>query len=363
MDVPQPVVSVVIPLYNQGEYVREAVDSVRRSTLEDVEIIVVDDGSTDPVTIDMVGQLGTEGLRVIRQANAGLSSARNTGMRAASGRYILPLDADDRVDPTYLEKAAWVLERHPDVGFVTTWVQCFGLSDELWAPLATAKPHDWWLQNRSGPAGVFRKELWQRTGGYETSLHSYEDWDFWLQLLEAGAVPHQLPEPLFHYRVKQQSTYLDALANHDELVEMVRLRHPGATTSARRSRIGIDGSELARRFARTSLGNVAVRALWRDVAVVRHDGLEAWVKWRGFQIASRVPGAVTTYRTARALARPNLRSAPGGNPSNQVTPRLRVRRPRAAGILFIVPWLKVGGADKVNLDILRRLDQRRYHPV
>lgn len=363
----RPDASIVIPLYNQGAYVCEAVASARRSTLENIEIIVVDDGSTEIETVNIVEHLERSGHTVVRQANGGLSAARNAGIAVASSPYILPLDADDTVNPTYLEKAVWLLDRHPDIGFVPSWVQCFGLSDELWAPKVTAQPHDWWLHNRAGPACVFRKVFWELVGGYDPVLPAYEDWDFWLSLLEAGATPHQIPEPLFHYRVKARSMYLDALAVNSELTEKIRQRHPAAAAVDHHHRWRLEVIEIARRFARTNTGSAVMERAWRDVSVAKHYGLSGWIKWRGFQMMSRIPGAVGAYRAIRST-RERDRSvslAESGAPETVVMAagRVQVRAPTTTGILFIVPWLQVGGADKINLDLIRGLDKTRYHPV
>jgi len=93
-------VSVIIPCYNQGQYLTESIGSVLASDHQKIEIIVVDDGSTDPETCRILGGLDYPKTRLIRRENGGLAAARNSGIAAAQGRYILPLDADDRIGPT-----------------------------------------------------------------------------------------------------------------------------------------------------------------------------------------------------------------------------------------------------------------------
>jgi glycosyltransferase involved in cell wall biosynthesis len=100
-----PKISVIIPCFNQGPYLDEAVDSVLAQTFQDFEILVVDDGSTDAETIKILRDFARPKTRIIRTENQGLSAARNNGIREAMGEYILPLDADDKIGPGYLEDA------------------------------------------------------------------------------------------------------------------------------------------------------------------------------------------------------------------------------------------------------------------
>src|ERR1700736_2112376 len=116
--IPPPRVSVVIPCFNLGEYVDEAVDSVLCQTLQDLEIVIVNDGSTDPHTNAKLAGYSKPRTRVIQTENQGLAAARNVGIADSRGDYILPLDADDRIAPTFLEKTAAVLDQHPEIGIV-----------------------------------------------------------------------------------------------------------------------------------------------------------------------------------------------------------------------------------------------------
>ena len=127
-----PKVSVVIPCYNQGHYLEEAIDSVLAQTLQDFEIIVVDDGSTDQFTSQLLADYRKNKTSVLHTENQGLASARNNGIRQASGQYILPLDADDRIGPEYLEKAVRVLDGNPDIGIVYCRATLFGAVETEW---------------------------------------------------------------------------------------------------------------------------------------------------------------------------------------------------------------------------------------
>ena len=118
-------VTVVIPCYNQAHFLKDAVESVKNQTFKDFEIIVVDDGSPDN-TSEVANKLG---VRCIRQVNRGLSAARNTGIRAAKGQYILPLDADDKIDPEFLAKTLPYIKNYD---IVSTWLRTFGNENRTW---------------------------------------------------------------------------------------------------------------------------------------------------------------------------------------------------------------------------------------
>src|SRR5438445_7330148 len=129
-----PRISVIIPCYNLGHYLGEAVDSVLAQTRQDFEIIVVDDGSTDDETQAIVAAFDRPKTQVIRIARRGLAAARNAGIAAASGDILCALDADDRLEPTFFEKALAVLDADPSVTFASAWLRTFGDESWEWTP-------------------------------------------------------------------------------------------------------------------------------------------------------------------------------------------------------------------------------------
>ncbi len=200
-----PLVTVVIPCYNHGKFIEESIGSVLAQTCPDFEIIVVNDGSTDPFTTTLLKELQAEKTTVVHTANQGLAEARNTGIRRARGRYILPLDADDRIAPTYLEKAVAILEADPEVGIVYCRAQLFGAADCEWQ-LPDYSPQAMLLDNIIFCSALFRREDWQLSGGYDPGMvYGWEDYEFWLGLLERGRKVVKIPEMLFFYRVASDS--------------------------------------------------------------------------------------------------------------------------------------------------------------
>lgn len=203
-----PLVSVVIPCYNYGCYVTKAIDSVLVQTLQDLEVIVVDDGSTDPKTVAVLNGLRHPRVTVIRQANSGLPAARNAGIGKARGYYICCLDADDALEPTYLEKCISLLESNPGIGIAYSWLLLEGDRKGVWES-ADLDPAILRLTNHVIVSAVYRRADWERSGGYWVEMRGgYEDWEFWLRMASLGIRGVSIPEPLFrHYRHGRTMTH------------------------------------------------------------------------------------------------------------------------------------------------------------
>jgi glycosyltransferase involved in cell wall biosynthesis len=200
-----PLVSVIIPCFNHGQYLHEAIGSVKASTLKDFEVIIVDDGSTDQTTLAVYDTAVIEGCTLIRKVNEGLAAARNTGIAASKGKYILPLDADDRISTTYLEEASAVLAQRPEVKIVYCKAEYFdGRAGEWHLPdfdLQTML-----TQNLIFCTAMYRRSDFDNTIGYNPNMvYGFEDWDFWISMLENGGEVFRLPKVHFFYRVKAGS--------------------------------------------------------------------------------------------------------------------------------------------------------------
>jgi GT2 family glycosyltransferase len=194
-------VSVIIPCYNLGQYLDEAVESVLAQTFQDFEIVVVDDGSTDPTTQALLADYRRPKTRVIRAAHAGVSAARNVGIANSTGAYLCALDADDRLEPTYFEKAVPVLDADPSITWVSCWLRAFGDEEWEWKPERCDLPALLW-EDTVLTASLVRREAVVAVGGYDTQIpiQGAEDWDLWLTLVERGGRGAILPEVLFTYR-------------------------------------------------------------------------------------------------------------------------------------------------------------------
>jgi glycosyltransferase involved in cell wall biosynthesis len=199
-------ITVIVPCYNLGRYVEEAIDSVLAQTRQDFEIIVVNDGSTDPYTNEVLCNLRRPKTTVVATANQGLPAARNHGLRQAEGEFVCFLDADDRLRPRFLERTVAPLEADPSITFASAWLQAFGA--EAWT----------WRRDDCGfptllaecvvlTAAPVRRDALEGVGGYDCSAEIFgnEDWDLWISLTERGHRGIVIPETLFDYRQRPGS--------------------------------------------------------------------------------------------------------------------------------------------------------------
>src|SRR5262245_36039183 len=217
-------VSVVIPCFNLGRYLGEAVESVCRQTRKPAELIIVDDGSTDPQTLSLLDRLAREGVTILRQANQGAPAARNHGIRKVSSPYILCLDADDVLQPTFLEETVPALDAKPDVGVVTTHVQFFGNGDGIWHTPDYSPATLLW-KNCIASASLFRKTCWKEAGGYP-DLPAYQDWSFWISIIERGWKWTVVPKVLYRYRLRDGSISSGAKGHRKTLLKKLIELHP-----------------------------------------------------------------------------------------------------------------------------------------
>lgn len=223
-----PLVTVIMPCYNHGEFIREALQSVYEQHHSNYEIIIVDDGSTDEHTKNVLRKLEQEkNIRIIYQENAGPSVARNRGLKHAQGKYIFPLDADNRTSKKYIEAGVAVMEKEESVGVVYGNHIFFGDKNEVYHnrefDLRTLL-----LYNYIDTCAVIRKRAFDDVGGFDEWMSSkgLEDWDLWIAFAAKGWQFRYLPEVMFEYRVLSNArTFRDALKNQKELIEYVVKKH------------------------------------------------------------------------------------------------------------------------------------------
>ncbi|HXU93876.1 MAG TPA: glycosyltransferase, partial [Gallionella sp.] len=255
--------------------------------------VIVDDGSTDLESVKRLDSVASrdERIKVIRQENAGPSAARNTAFRNAKGRYVCLLDSDDMVEPTYLEKAAWFLDSHPEFAFCNSYSVIFGEQEYLWTTgFERGKAH---LQANSGPPiSLIRSTAYAECGGFDESIRiGHEDWDFWLAMAKAGHWGYTIPEYLQWYRKRGNGRFEQIMRSGNTNAEFEKLMHR------------------------------------------KYEGLD-----KHFPApATRYPSPYEEVATAPVI-------------SNRLKKNASGRR-----IMFIVPWMVTGGADRVNLDLIEGL--------
>lgn len=223
----QQTISVIMPCFNHGEFLAEAVASVTNAKRDEIELIVVDDGSTDERTIREVNRLRSEGVKVIRQENKGLAGARNAAISASQGKYIFPLDADDRMRSGWIDRAVSILDSEPEVGVVYGDAQFFGIRTDVWPP-GKLDPTRLLHYNYIPGSALYRRTLWKENRGYDCTMpvQGYEDWDMWVGALERGWEFVYLPEVFFEYRKAEQSMLTRGLKFKRQVKKFMARKHP-----------------------------------------------------------------------------------------------------------------------------------------
>jgi glycosyltransferase involved in cell wall biosynthesis len=223
-------VSVIMPVYNKGATLRSSIDSVKAQTLDAVEIVVWDDGSTDPETLSVLDDVRQiSDVAVFRAENQGVVGARNSAIAISRGRYICCLDPDDLIAPTYLEQAVALLESQPEYAITYPWVHSTGAVDEKWQT-QDLEPSLITRHNHIPVCAVVRREVFEETGGFSPEMvHGYEDWELWVHAAELGFRGKAIPAHHLKYRIDHDPTVSrDARAKemHQHLVDEIARLHP-----------------------------------------------------------------------------------------------------------------------------------------
>lgn len=214
-----PLVSVLMPAYNQADFVADALDSLLAQTYTNWEVAVVDDGSPDNVA-EIVKTYCDKDSRIkfYHTENHGVSEARNFAASKSSGQYLLPLDADDTFSPTYMEKCVQAFESDPTLSLVYCDWRMFGATD--WSPPVCYKGYkDLLSGNTIFCSAMIRKSDFDKTEGYDTKIpFGFEDWELWIRLLNDDSKVYQIPEKLFNYRIKEHSRSTDLNKEENERI-------------------------------------------------------------------------------------------------------------------------------------------------
>lgn len=299
LGVPEKVaVSIITPFYNTDEIFLETVHSLCAQSLQNWEWIVVDDGSTDLESIKRLELVASQDKRVkvLRQENAGPGAARNTGFNASTGRYIALLDSDDMLEPTYLEKCVWFLESNPEFSFCNSYSVVFGEQCFLHA-VGFETGKRHVVANTGPPISVVRRTAYAESGGFDESIRfGHEDWDFWLAMARAGHWGYTLKEYLQWYRKRSSGRFEQIMS--------------AGTTNA-------------------------------DFEASMH------AKYAGLE--QRFPEPVRRHPIPYETIRSEI----------SVANRLRGEMP-GRHLMFVIPWMVTGGADRVNLDLIEGLAARGH---
>jgi glycosyltransferase involved in cell wall biosynthesis len=229
-----PAVSVIMPAFNVAPYIGEAIESVLGQTFADLELLVVDDGSTDGTEVVAEGYAARDSrVRVIRQTNGGISTARNRALRIATSPVIAILDSDDAWDPAYLRVQMAILDTRANVDVVTGNAWFLGGSQN-------GRPARPWPDLRPAPTladmladetavfimSIFRRRVYEAIGPFDEGLRTNEDYDFWLRAACANFVFHRNDQPLGYYRRRDNSLSADELRMVPGILRVFRKARP-----------------------------------------------------------------------------------------------------------------------------------------
>jgi glycosyltransferase involved in cell wall biosynthesis len=222
------IVSIIVPCYKQAEFLPETLDSVLKQTYPNWECIIVNDGSPD--NTEEIANIYLEKdsrFKYVNQENKGLATARNVGIINSNGEYLLPLDADDLIAPTYIEKAINHFTNFPETKLVYCKGETFGKTN---GPMQFVDYNydDFIWGNCIFCSALYRRSDYDKTDGYNANMvHGLEDWDFWLSLLKKDDIVYRIEEVLFYYRVKETSMVKELVSHHleDNLIQLCR-NHP-----------------------------------------------------------------------------------------------------------------------------------------
>lgn len=221
-----PRISIVIPCFNGEKFLRETLDCLQNQTIDDWECVIVNDGSTDN-SLEIMREYAENDSRYkyIDKKNEGPSIARNTAIAASSGEYILPLDADDIISPSYAEKAISIFKNDDSVKLVYCKAELFGDKTGPWVLPDYSYQELLWI-NMIFCSAIYKRCDYDKTNGYNPNMvNGFEDWDFWLSLLSSEDKVYQIQDTLFHYRKSSFSRSSDAQINYEKLLEMIYQNH------------------------------------------------------------------------------------------------------------------------------------------
>jgi predicted O-linked N-acetylglucosamine transferase (SPINDLY family)/glycosyltransferase involved in cell wall biosynthesis len=215
-------ISIIIPCYNHAHYLSEAVESVIDQTYTNWECIIINDGSPDntsEIANLLIDKYSDYRIALVGQKNGGLSSARNAGIEASSGQYILCLDADDKIGSDFLQDSVMILQENPEVGFVYTDVQYFGSRTDI-ISYGDFNPAGFLRNNQATATSMFRREIFDSVGGYKEVMNGgLEDWEFWISAYESGWNGYRLAKPCFYYRQYDKGSMLQNLVGNKSKIQ------------------------------------------------------------------------------------------------------------------------------------------------
>ncbi len=222
-----PIISVIIPCYNSGEFLPEAIESVEKYHDKNAyEIIIVNDGSIEEYTIELLNKLKEKYYKIIHQENKGPAAARNTGVINSKGKFLLFLDSDNKIRTAYIDKGIEVLSKNKEIGVVYGNPIFFGGNTERHFKTKEFDLKSIVHGNYIDVCTVIRREVWEDVGGFDENRELLqEDWEFWIRVGKSKWKFFYIDEPLFDYRIRNNSHVTNSHGKYNQLLKYVYSKH------------------------------------------------------------------------------------------------------------------------------------------
>jgi glycosyltransferase involved in cell wall biosynthesis len=211
----QPMVSVIMPVHNYGNMFHRSIESVFNSTYKNIELVIVNDGSTNPYVLNKLDSLSNHpNIKVVNQENSGPSAARNNGIKNSIGDYILPLDSDDTISPEYIQACVSTIKKNQNISPVYCDTNHEG-------EMSGVEKRPEWSKERliQGPfivnCSLFSRESFDSCGGYDENMKGWEDYDLWIRMMKSGYIGKRIPKPLFNYFHHEKDGTVSTEANRN----------------------------------------------------------------------------------------------------------------------------------------------------
>lgn len=274
MEKDTPLVSIILPCYFQGEYLADALNSLLNQTYTNWEAIIINDGSNDS-TEEVARTFCNNDTRFhyFYQENKGVSSARNNAVYHSSGSFIVPLDPDDIIMPTFIEKCLNIFDKEPQYSLVYSKIKFFGRKNRMWNIPSYQNYKEFLLTNCIVCTSMFKRSDFLQCGGYdEKMLIGMEDWEFYIRLLKPNSKVYQIQEPLFLYRIKKQSRTTNcAIAENKKIVlEYIYNKHIQLYDQIIGTPLAIFQEYAFYKRKYTKHHNKWYKKLWRHIKKITH---------------------------------------------------------------------------------------------
>lgn len=294
----EPIISVIMPFYNDKEYIEQAVNSILNQTFPLFELLIIDDGSKDEESLKKLSEIEKmdDRIKVLHKENEGLAATRDYGVKhsSKSTKYLMILDSDDMIDKTFMECAYWTLETNTKASWAYSDSVGFGEMEYLW--------NKWYDSERMKKindlvaTALIRKSDFLEVNGYELKEKAVnEDWNFWLKLIAKEKFPVHMNYYGIWYRRKKQGELAKSKQNKERALEII---------------------------------NNTAKTIKKRVEAIQYPKKD--YNWDG--IVENIEGLHTAQT----------------NENGKIN------------ILMIIPWMVTGGADKFNLDLISRLDKEKF---